>query len=190
MERQKLIEELKKITQSLIGRAEEYKNLSTEELNSRPQPGSWSVLECLEHLNLYGEFYLPEIEKRLLDHPAREEARQFRPGLLGNYFVNMMQVKNDRVKKIKTFKDKDPIHAELDTSTIDRFIKQQKQMLRLLEMAKKKDLTHIKTNISISTWVKLRLGDTLRVVIYHNQRHIWQADRVVTWMEAGAEFDA
>ena len=179
MERQKLMEDLKKITQTLIERAEAYKSLSPEELNRRPQPGSWSVLECLEHLNLYGEFYLPEIEKRLLEHPAREEARQFRPGLLGNYFVSMMQVKNGKVKKMKTFKDKNPIHVELDASTIDRFIKQQKQMLRLLEMAKKKDLTRIKTNISISSWIKLRLGDSLRVVIYHNQRHIWQADRVL-----------
>lgn len=179
MERQQLIEDLKKITQSLIARAEAYKHLSAEELNGRSQPGKWSVLECLEHLNLYGEFYLPEIEKRLLEHPARAEARQFRPGLLGNYFVGMMQVKNSKVKKMKTFKDKDPIHVELDASTIDRFIKQQKQMLRLLEMAKKKDLTRIKTSISISNWIKLRLGDTLRLVIYHNQRHIWQADRVL-----------
>jgi hypothetical protein len=33
----------------------------------------------------------------------------------------------------------------------------------------------IKTSISISSFIKLRLGDTLRLVVYHNWRHLIQA---------------
>ncbi len=52
-------------------------------------------------------------------------------------------------------------------------------LLDVLDMSKKVNLTKTKTGISISKWLKLRLGDTFRVVIYHNQRHILQAKKVL-----------
>lgn len=45
-------------------------------------------------------------------------------------------------------------------------------------MARNKDLGKIKTSISISKWIKLKLGDTFRVIIYHNERHIVQANKI------------
>jgi uncharacterized protein (DUF2249 family) len=50
-------------------------------------------------------------------------------------------------------------------------------MLELLEIARSKNLNRIRTSISISKLIKLKLGDTLRVVIYHNGRHLQQALR-------------
>ena len=41
------------------------------------------------------------------------------------------------------------------------------------------DLNKIKTAISISKWIKLKLGDTFRVVVYHNERHIKQANKIL-----------
>jgi hypothetical protein len=52
--------------------------------------------------------------------------------------------------------------------------------LNLLEQGKKVDLTRTRTSISISSLIKLRLGDTLRVVIYHNQRHLAQVRRILS----------
>lgn len=43
--------------------AQQLQQRTDAELNYRQHPASWNVLECLEHLNLYGNFYLPEIEK-------------------------------------------------------------------------------------------------------------------------------
>jgi len=47
-----------------------------------------------------------------------------------------------------------------------------------LDVCAKVDIGKTKTAISISKWIKLKLGDTLRVVIYHNQRHMAQAKRI------------
>jgi hypothetical protein len=71
----------------------------------------------------------------------------------------------------------DPVGSQLNKSVLTTFLKQQQELLRLLEQAKTVDLTRTKTSISISSWIKLRLGDTFRVVIYHNQRHMEQAER-------------
>ena len=83
------------------------------------------------------------------------------------------------LKKMKSPKDKNPSASKLGPTTIQRFLKQQELLKKLLQQAETKDLTKSKTPISISKWIKLRLGDTLRFVVYHNQRHIAQANKIV-----------
>lgn len=182
IERNALIGELKKVTESIIESATAFKRLSVEELNERENAESWSILECLEHLNRYGEYYLVEIEKRILAAPEEDKATHFSSGWLGNYFVGMIQPQEDQIKKMKTPKSMNPLHAELEPTVIDRFLKQQRRMLQLLKQAETIDLTNTKTSITLTNFIKLRLGDTFRFVIYHNQRHVMQAERIVERM--------
>ncbi|TRX59453.1 DinB family protein [Fulvivirga sp. M361] len=171
-----LLQDLVKRTQNNLKEAEKFNELSIEMLNGRNAPGSWSILECLEHLNLYGDFYLPEIENRM-SASNKEGTPIFKSGFLGNYFAKSMLPK-EKLNKMTTFKDKDPINKTLDKKCIDRFIRQQKKTLELLDIAGNKDLSKVKTSISISKWMKLKLGDTFRVLIYHNERHVVQANKI------------
>lgn|SRR5690606_10260008 len=172
-----LIEELKSFTQTHLEKAEEWKNLSLEILQKRPNEMAWNALECLEHLNYYGDFYISEI-KRVMENSHLKNQEYFYSGILGNYFAKMMLPK-EKGGKMNTFKEMNPFEKNLDQSVIDKFIKQQKELLDLLKLAESKNLTKIKTRISISKWIKLRLGDTFRVVIYHNFRHIKQAEKAI-----------
>jgi hypothetical protein len=174
-----LIEELIVITETALDKARAFKHLSTEQLNFRPAPGKWSVLECLEHLNRYGDFYLPEIEKRILAQENRTYSQVFKSGVVGNYFAGLMRPNQGQIKKMATPKDKNPLHADLSVTVIDRFIKQQERMISLLRMARTTDLTRTKTAISLTKLIKLRLGDTFRFVIYHVERHLLQAQNVL-----------
>lgn len=171
-----LIDDLISRTEHIISQAEMYKSLPADHVNLKPNPEKWSVLECLEHLNLYGDFYLVEIEQRILssnDPPKK----LFKSGWFGNYAANSMLPKNGKIMKMKTFRDKDPSNSNLDQTTIDRFLKQQSRMIDLLHQARKINLTRVKTSITIPI-IKFRLGDTFRFVIYHNQRHMIQASNV------------
>ena len=58
-----LIEELLSNADRAIMSAKAFKELPEKELNAKKEASHWSILECLEHLNLYGDFYFPEIEK-------------------------------------------------------------------------------------------------------------------------------
>ena len=173
-----LIADLIERTRQNLNQAEKFKELTLKELNWRSTNDSWSVLECIEHLNLYGDFYLPEIARSMFASNYKP-AEFFKSGIIGNYFAEGMLPK-EKLNKMKTFKDKNPLGSKLDASTLDRFIDQQKKMLELLDRAREKDLTKVKTAISITKLLKLRLGDTFRVVIYHNQRHLVQAGKVLT----------
>ena len=172
-----LISDLEERTRYNLGQAEKFLQLSPEELNRKPSPDSWSVLECFEHLNRYGDFYLPEIGKKLINNTTTPD-QEFKSGFVGNYFAEMM-LPGENVKKMKTFKSMNPSGSKLDKTVLTRFIAQQKKLLELLEKASKVSLTKTKTSISISKLVKLKLGDTFRVLIYHNYRHVEQAKRVV-----------
>ncbi len=86
---------------------------------------------------------------------------------------------NYKLKKMKTFKSMNPIYSKIDQKVIDVFIAQQNQLLELLKAAQNISLNKTKTAISISKLIKLKLGDTFRFVIYHNQRHILQAKKVI-----------
>ena len=65
-----LIEELINLCKNHIYEAERYQKMDLETLNWKETPDRWSILECLEHLNLYGDFYIPEIRKRMADISA------------------------------------------------------------------------------------------------------------------------
>lgn len=176
-----LLNELKIITNNNLEFAESLLDQKDENLNFRPSENSWNVLECLEHLNFYGKFYLPEIENRISESKFPAVKSNFKSGILGNYFANMMLPK-EKLNKMKTLKTANPIHKQLSKSVIEEFINQQNKMLELLEKAKTVDLEKTKTSISISKMIKLKLGDTFRFVIYHNLRHIRQAENILLKM--------
>ena len=109
--------------------------------------------------------------KRKNAFKKNSNSKVFYAGSLGNKFALEMLPK-EGMKKIKTFKSKNSIHKGMDSwEVVPTFIKQQKQLLNLLEVAGNKDLTKIKTSITLP-FLKFRLGDTFRFVIYHNERHI------------------
>lgn len=171
-----LLVDLANRTKQLIREAEGFKQQSDETLNFKEDETSWSILECLEHLNLYGRFYLPEIKKRIHEGKGKKESI-FKSGWLGNYFANSMLPKA-KLNKMKTFRNMNPINSKLDKKVIAEFVDQQNEILRLLEDSRKISLNKTRTAISISKLIKLKLGDTFRFVIYHNQRHMLQAQRI------------
>lgn len=172
-----LLDELKSLTQTHLKYAETLLQQTDEKLNSRMSEGSWSVLECLEHLNRYGDFYIPEINQRISSSKT-SPTPVFKPGILGNYFAKSMLPK-DKLNKMKTLKSMDPINSQLDKRVVEEFVSQQGQFLDLLEKAASVDLNIVKTSVSISKLIKIKLGDTFRFVIYHNERHMRQAESVL-----------
>lgn len=177
---EQLIADLMALTQKHRTAISALKDKTDRELTWRNTDASWNVLECLEHLNLYGNFYLPEIERRINATITKPDAL-FKSGWLGNYFANSMWPK-ERLNKMKTFKNMNPIHRNLDRSAVNIFLEQQTRMLELLEQARTVSLNKVKTSISISTLIKLKLGDTFRIVIYHNERHLQQIGRILQEM--------
>ena len=180
-----LINELSATIRQCTWTVEGFLALPDDALHAKKDPQQWNVLECLEHLNLYGDYYLPAIEQALLRGAGKATDGRFRSGWLGNYFANLMLAapaatdQSKKAKKMKSPADKNPLGQELSRATVQRFLKQQAALETMLEQSRHADLTHMRVPISILPWLRLRLGDVARFVVYHNARHVAQAGRAV-----------
>ncbi len=176
MTSEQLILDLIEDTRQNLNRVEAFRELDLEQLNHKSSKDDWSILECIEHLNLYGDFYLNEIDKRIKGS-SKKSNNAFKSGIIGNYFVKLMKAPATS-KPMKTATDMNPNGSQLNAKILDRFAEQQQRLLTLLDDARTVNLTKTKTSITISKIIKLRLGDTLRFVVAHNQRHILQGEKL------------
>jgi len=172
-----LLQDLLELTRENLNIVENLKNQSKDHLNWKENLESWSALECIEHLNKYGDFYIPEIANKI--HTSKHKSSEiFKSNWLGKYFSKSVSYHED-LNKMKTFKSMNPLNSKLNNQTLEKFINQQHQIIELLNKSKNVNLDKTKTAISISKLIKLRLGDTFRVLIYHNERHIKQAEKTI-----------
>lgn len=172
-----LLQNLLELTRENLNIVENLTKHSTDNLNWKENPESWSVLECIEHLNKYGDFYIPEITNKI-NTSKHKSSKIFKSNWLGKYFSKSVSY-NEDLNKMKTFKSMNPLNSKLNNQTLEKFINQQHQIIELLNKSKNVNLDKTKTAISISKLIKLRLGDTFRVLIYHNERHIKQAEKTL-----------
>lgn len=160
------------------------KKLSESQLIWRPNPGVWNVAEVLAHLNAYASYYNPVFIKRIENTRFKSSKEAFMSSPLGRSAWKSMKLGNamNVKRKFKAPKGYNPtIDPQLltgdETAT---FLSNQDEMLTIIERSKAVNLRRVKIPISISKIIRLRLGDALLFVVYHNQRHIQQINNLIT----------
>lgn len=177
MQTEQLLQSLIEQTKTILKEVEQLKSFDLQALTWREKPDAWNILECLEHLNLYGDFYLPQIEEKIKNSTTKSDPL-FTPGIIGNYFAKSMLPK-EKLNKMKTFKNKNPLNRNLDKTVIDRSISQQIKLLKLLNQSRNVNLNKVKIPTSISKLIRLKLGDTFQFFINHILRHLKQMESIV-----------
>jgi DinB superfamily len=176
-----LLDNLYQKTESFLEKAiREWQLLPAEQLNRQPAPNAWSAAQCLEHLNVYGRYYLPAL-KKAINNAEKLPSSTFKSGWLGDYFYRLMLPNTEGVLKSKMKAPKDAIPpTQLNaTVVIAEFIDQQEQLLQLIEQARAVNIGSVRIPISLTKWIRLKLGDTFLFVTAHNERHILQAERAL-----------
>jgi hypothetical protein len=150
--------------------------LPSDVLNRKQDALSWSILECIEHLNLYARFYLPEIEQAIKKCNALFIDEDLKYTWIGKYSVNTMEPLN--LKKQKTFKHMNPTLSSVNKNAINEFLQHQRLLLSLLEKAAHVNINQGKVSVEFFRLLKMKIGEALQFVTVHQQRHILQARRV------------
>ncbi len=177
-----ILRSLQEDTQQTIHLARKLMDLTDTELNRYPAPGKWSIVQIIEHLNSYNRYYLPQIENVLRDAGRKAVPHNplFHPGFFGNYFTKMMQPSQDGVKgkTYKAPKDHIPPPCLDSVKVMEEFIRQQHRLAEFLQKGMDTDIGRLKVPVSISRFIKLKLGDTFRFLIAHQQRHFMQIEAI------------
>jgi hypothetical protein len=153
-------------------------HLNDNQLNWRPNTSSWNTLEILAHLNEYAKFYNKVLSDKIEKTKFKDPKENFTSSPLGRSAWKSMKLGNARnvKRKFKAPKNYNPtFYPELvSPQATEIFVTNQSRLTEILEKAKNVNLRKVKVPISISKIVRLRLGDALMFVVYHNERHIEQ----------------
>ncbi len=105
----------------------------------------------------------------------------FTPGWLGNYFTKLMKPNESNTisKKMKAPKNAIPSAQPNIKVVLEEFIHHQHHLINLLQIAKRANLDYISIPTSLSRFISLKLGDTFRFFIAHEQRHFVQIESVL-----------
>lgn len=157
--------------------------LSDNQLDWRPSTSSWNVREVLSHLNSYSNYYHKLIIYKIRHSKFKAPKEIFVSSSLGRSAWRSMKLGklNNLKRKFNATKQFNPtITPELiEEDAVNNFIKEQEVLLNILDKSANANLKKIKIPNSISKVIRLRLGDTLMFIVYHNERHIQQIKNIM-----------
>lgn len=159
----------------------DFEDLDNVQLNWKAMPNQWSIAECLLHINLFFAHYLPIIQKELVKNKKQAQQR-YRSGFLGDFLVKRVQLGDNHslgrsLKSQAIFKpDSEEVLSGIDI--IQDYQQHQKKLKMLLDAALLSNLESIRIPFAPLPFIRLRLGDLFRFIVFHNERHIVQAQRV------------
>lgn len=152
--------------------------LTDAQFNWRAAPGQWSIAECLAHLNVVGQMYLPTLDRRM--RAAREQGLlsrgPVRQGFIGKLFVRSLEPPAKiRFKAPKVFT---PMPEHLLSVISPAFAQLQEQLIARLYVANELDLKRVRVISPASRFLKLSLGHAFALIAAHERRHLWQARQI------------
>lgn len=172
---QELLDSLTADVTAIVKSVRELSEKSEELLCTPPAEGKWNVLQIIWHLQSYNQYYLTAITAGMKTAPAGRPEAVYQPGFIGDYFTRLMQpAASGKAKGMKAPAAHTPKLLYTDKAILNDFLKSQEQLLQLLQAARGVNMGRIKIPVSISTLIKIRLGDTFRFLIAHQQRHMLQ----------------
>ena len=171
-----LLNDLIKDVQRIKESAQFFQSSDATKLAFKPDKNRWSVVQILEHVNAYNRHYLPLIEKNV-SVVTQSKNPIFTPGYWGEFFTKKMKPTNvyqinNKMKAMKAYTFSNSLHVD---TVVKEYIAHQDHLLRLLEMAKERDLNLIRIPITLTNLIQLKIGDLFRFLIAHEQRHMIQA---------------
>ncbi|QJD81656.1 DinB family protein [Spirosoma rhododendri] len=154
-----------------------FQNKDEALLRKPAMSGGWSVVQCLAHLNSYGQYYLPRLKQELIPRsPGQHTTTTFTSSWLGGYLTRLMDPGGGLIK-FKAARRHQPLVNLPAHTVVAEFIDQQEELLRLLQAAQDHDLTTIRIPMSVAAWIRLPVGNVLQFLIVHTERHLIQARR-------------
>ena len=145
----------------------------------QPAPESWSVAQCIDHLNVTAREYLPRLDDAIADAIRRG---LYNPGpytynVIGRLMKWLMEPETRiRTRTPKAFQ---PPPGRARQEVMAAFRAYQVQFIDRLRQANGLDLARARVASPASRWIRMPLGSGFAMTIAHERRHLEQARRVI-----------
>ena len=157
--------------------------LSREQFNWRPEPGRWSIGQCLAHLNTVNGGDLAPLREAIEAGKARKQTGDgpFTYGFLSRKFVASLDAPVKR--RFKAPKYYEPVAESDPAGTLAEYYRIAGEIRKLAQSAAGLDLARVKSTLPalpapLRAIVRMPLGARFELLAAHDRRHLWQADQV------------
>lgn len=179
---------LKRQIQSLEDATERVRRLladvDSDTANRQPQPGSWSMLQAIEHLNTVAQIYLPRIDQALAEAPPGT-GPYAKGTITGRLMLRQLAPEaNRRMSAPKIFRP--PTTSLTVVRVLDDFEHVHADLIRQMSEADGKDLGVARVRLPLPVPVHMSLAQTFDVHSVHVPRHVGQAERAARAVNAAS----
>lgn len=152
------------------------RGLSAAQLNWQPSSHQWSIGQCLDHLLVANEVYLPPIS-RALDGRASSPVDETMPGPLGRFFIrtyiepSTQRLRGRAPRKIRPAQ-------QIPPDILDRFLRSNDLARAMVRRASAYDVNRIRFVNPFVPLLRFNVAGGIEVLWRHQHRHLRQAERV------------
>lgn len=146
----------------------------------RPNTSSWSAAECLSHLSISTELFLPVLQTAIDDARKRGRAntkRQPKMDVIGR--VLRWFLEPPIRQRLKTSAPFVPRSVRAKAEAFGEFAALQSKLAEQIAAARDIDLNKVKIVSPFDKRVRFNVYSAFRIVIAHQRRHLWQAEQAV-----------
>jgi hypothetical protein len=146
----------------------------------RPNPGSWSAAECLSHLSISSESFLPVLTVALTDARKRGIVAKKKPPKMDIVGAILRWFLEPPIRaKTKTAAPFVPKSVRAKAEAFGEFASLQSKLSELINAARDLDLTKVRIVSPFDKRVKYNVFSAFRILVAHQRRHLWQAEQAV-----------
>jgi hypothetical protein len=151
--------------------------LSDQQFMWRPDPDSWSIAECLDHLNATARVYLPALDEGISDAIRRGVYGEgpFKYNWLGRLSVRFSHLR----VRLKAPDDVQPGSGRTRREILNAFRAYQVQYIDRLRQANGVDLARARVRLPAGSWLPIPLGSAFELMVVHSRLHLAQARRII-----------
>ncbi len=150
--------------------------VTRDQLNWTPQPGVWSIGQCLEHLALGNELYVTPISGSLTGR-RRGVVQEITPGWISRWFIHKYIEPSATTGRARAPKKIEPA-AEIELSILDRFLRSNRQIRQVIDRAADYDVNRLRFRNPFVPVIRFTVGTGLHILPAHQRHHLLQAERI------------
>ena len=159
------------------GRAQAVANgLNLEQLNWQPGPGAWSIGQCLGHLYMANQVYLPAIS-RAIEGRQRSPVQQLRLAWPSRWFIRNYIAPSPGGRRARAPRKIEPA-KQAEPSVLEKFLHSNEEARALVRRASEYDVNRIRFKNPFVPMLRFTVGTGLEIIAKHQNRHLLQAERV------------
>jgi hypothetical protein len=145
----------------------------------RPHPSSWSAAECLSHLSISTELFLPVIARSIEEGRKKNLLSRKKPSMdvLGRILRWFLEPPIR--KRVATSAPFVPKSVRAKAEAFGEFSSLQSKLIDLLHQASTLDLAKLKIVSPFDKRLRYNLYSAFLIIVAHQRRHLWQAEQAV-----------